>query len=366
MALQLQHTVHTLKFTFKAGTSRGIMTENPNYIIKLFEPGHPEIYGLGECGPLPGLSVDDQVAYDEELPKLAQVLKHTKLPEKEAEVYSWVQQYIDASMPALRFAMETAMIDLLHGGQFILFKNRLIASGDGIPINGLIWMGDSEWMLGQIEEKLAAGFTCLKMKIGAIDFEEECRILESIRKRFSSDQITLRVDANGAFPTNEALMKLKILSQFDLHSIEQPIMPRQPEAMHLLASKSKVPVALDEELIGVDDEADRLELLDFIKPAYLVLKPTLLGGIASTKRWIALAEARKINWWITSALESNIGLNAIAQLTAEYPVTLPQGLGTGQLYHNNISSPLEIKQGNLYFNPALPWDDALLQFKNSI
>ncbi len=362
MALVLRYKAHTLKFKFKAGTSRGVLTEKKTWLLNVHESHHPEVYGLGECGPLEGLSIDDHPEYEPFIERVAQGLRQEAMPGSEGEVYSLVKQVVPKELPALRFGLESALLDLLNEGQRMIFKNRLVASGDRLPINGLIWMGDIEWMRDQIAEKLEAGYSCIKLKIGALDFEKECELIEGIRKRYSADQITLRVDANGAFRTNEALAKLKRLGEYDLHSIEQPIMPHQPEAMQMVCKHSKVPVALDEELIGVHGEEEKRELLRFIQPQYLVLKPTLLGGMAYTKDWIGLAQEKGIGWWITSALESNIGLNAITQFTASFPVGMPQGLGTGQLYENNFDSPLRVSRGCISYDQDTPWRLDGLQF----
>lgn len=356
MALVLRHKQHVLRFKFKAGTSRGELTEKRTWILNVHESHHPEVFGLGECGPLAGLSIDDHEEYDHYIDRIAQDLKKQDMPTSEEEVYDLARRMVPKELPALRFGLETALLDLLNEGQRMIFKNGLVASGDRLPINGLIWMGEESWMKNQIDEKLAAGYSCIKLKIGAIDFEKECGLLEAIRKNYSADQVTLRVDANGAFQTNEALAKLKQLAQYDLHSIEQPIMPHQPEAMQMICKHSKVPIALDEELIGVHGLEEKRELLRFIKPQYIVLKPTLVGGLASTREWISLAEEQDIAWWITSALESNIGLNAITQFTASFSVGMPQGLGTGQLYENNFDSPLTVDKGFISYDQKAKWD----------
>ena len=253
MALVLRYAPHKLRFKFKAGTSRGVLTEKMTWLLNIHEAHHPEVFGLGECGPLVGLSIDDHQDYVPYLDRLAHDIKDEQLPTSESEVYELVHRVIPIELPALRFGLETGLLDLINDGQRVIFKNRLVASGDQLPVNGLIWMGDLVWMKEQINEKLEAGYSCIKLKIGALDFEDECKLIEGIRSEYGSDKITLRVDANGAFRTNEALAKLKRLGEYDLHSIEQPIMPSQPEAMQMVCKHSKVPVALDEELIGVHD-----------------------------------------------------------------------------------------------------------------
>jgi o-succinylbenzoate synthase len=273
----------------------------------------------------------------------------------EADISSLLNDVIGDAYPSIQFGFETALLDFRHGGQRMVFPGPFAEGNLRIPINGLIWMGEAAFMRWQIEEKLAQGYNCLKMKIGAINFEAECNLLASIRERFSPETITLRVDANGAFAPDEAAEKLAILGRFGLHSIEQPIRPGQPDEMTRLCRESPVPVALDEELIGVHGYGEKRKLLEGIRPPYIILKPTLLGGFGHCREWIDLADRLGIGWWITSALESNVGLNAISQFTASLHPTLPQGLGTGQLYHNNIPSPLEITNGFLWYRPGKKW-----------
>jgi o-succinylbenzoate synthase len=261
-----------------------------------------------------------------------------------------------AAQPALRFALETAVLDLAQGGRHQLYTNAFSQGQASIPINGLVWMGDAAFMREQIRQKLAAGYSCLKVKIGSLDFATELALLAEIRAEAGPEQLVLRVDANGAFSPAEALGKLEQLARFGVHSIEQPLAAGQWAALAEVCRHSPIPVALDEELIGLTDPAQQAALLAAVQPAYLVLKPTLLGGHAATRRWIGLAETHGLGWWITSALESNIGLNAVAQLTGEYDVAgFAQGLGTGQLYHNNVAAPLRIAQGALHYDPAGTW-----------
>ena len=254
------------------------------------------------------------------------------------------------------FGFETAFLDLENGGKRIIYKNDFSLNQKTIPINGLVWMGDKEFMNKQIKEKLKTGFSCIKMKIGAIDFNAEVELLKSIRNEFSSKEIELRVDANGAFNPKNALEKLKRLSALEIHSIEQPIKQGQIEEMADLCAKTPLPIALDEELIGVFTSEEKEKIITAINPQYIILKPSLIGGFAGSKEWIKLAEENKSGWWITSALESNIGLNAIAQFTYTLQNNLPQGLGTGGLFTNNFESPLEVKNGALQYNPILNWD----------
>ncbi len=348
MALQATYRKHTLQFKFEAGTSRGVLTEKDTWFVSISDPERPHVKGTGEAGPLKGLSVDDLPDFEDRLREICQTFSEQQLaliPDDPR----FLRQLIPERFPSILFAFETALADWRNGGNRIIFPGPFPQGKMDIPINGLIWMGKEDFMLRQTEEKLDQGYTCLKMKIGAIDFAHECRILASIRERFSPAQITLRVDANGAFPPGEALEKLTALSTFGLHSIEQPIRAGQPEEMARICRESPVPVALDEELTGITGKDHKEALLRQIQPPYIILKPTLLGGFGHCREWIALAEKLGIGWWITSALESNTGLNAISQFTATFQPVMPQGLGTGQLYHNNIPSPLTIRKGFLRY-----------------
>ncbi|GAB3659201.1 o-succinylbenzoate synthase [Echinicola sediminis] len=346
---------HRLDFKFDAGTSRGVLRSKDSFFVGLRIQGDESAEGLGEAGPLPKLSLDDIPDFESVLEDYLDRLRLEEIPWSEVDILNFCSTFVADSHPSVRFALETALLDLYYGGNRMILENDFYSSKEAIPINGLIWMGEADFMSRQIEEKLAAGFTCIKMKIGAIDFEQEIRLLEKIRERFTADEITLRVDANGAFSPEEALVKLKRLAELELHSIEQPIKAGQVEEMAKLCEESPLDIALDEELIGVGSLERRGQLLRTIAPAYIILKPTLVGGIRDTKEWISLAEELGIGWWMTSALESNIGLNAIAQLTSLYATKLPQGLGTGQLYHNNISSPLEINSGKITYDPQKAW-----------
>lgn len=354
MALQGEVIKYNLKFKFDAGTSRGVLRNKNSYFIKVYESSNPEVFGLGESGPLQGLSIDYVENLELRLLEIIHLLSSFPKPKDINQVYDFAKDIAGEAFPSIRFALETALIDLINGGKRIIFKNSFSEGESPISINGLVWMGNTGFMLDQVQEKINAGFKCLKLKIGALDFETECAILAHIRKKYTAEQIELRVDANGAFSYKDALQKLKKLSHFQIHSIEQPVAAGQIDLMAELCSKSEIPIALDEELIGVYGKNKRF-LLDEINPSYIILKPTLLGGFKETDHWISLAEEMGIKWWITSALESNIGLNAICQHTAEYDNPLPQGLGTGQLYHNNIISPLEIKGGQISYNINKNW-----------
>ena len=300
--------------------------------------------GIGEAGFIEGLSIDNLGNYEDLLRKLCAFIERKDNQE--------LPDLID--FPSISFAYECAVKDLQNGGEKMLFPSEFTTGKDCIPINGLVWMGNKEFMLDQISEKLQVGFSCIKIKVGAIDFAEEVELLKFIRLNYPADVVEIRLDANGAFAPDEVYRKLHILSQFNIHSIEQPIKAGQIKLMAEICSNSPIPVALDEELIGRIG-TDKSALLEAIKPAYIILKPSLLGGFKQCSAWIEAATKLGIAWWVTSALESNIGLNAIAQWTFTQKNPLVQGLGTGGLYINNISSPLSIKDGNLFFDPKVSW-----------
>ncbi|MBC5773195.1 o-succinylbenzoate synthase [Pontibacter sp. KCTC 32443] len=353
MALQCSFIPYTLHFKFDARTSRGAISQHQVYFIKLLNTAEQSIVGVGECAPLAGLSIDyrpDLVQKLEEVCQLINGLKTESITLTEVSEQPDLQEW-----PAVRFALETALLDLKNGGKRVLYNNMFSSGEAGIPINGLVWMGDKDFMQQQIAQKLAQGYTCLKLKIGGLDFTTELEILQHIREAAPENELTIRVDANGAFSPEDAFKKLDRLARYNVHSIEQPIKQGQWKAMAELCAYTPVPIALDEELIGVQTPDKQEELLDAIKPQYIILKPTLVGGLQASSDWIDLAEKRSIGWWMTSALESNIGLNAISQLTANYAITMPQGLGTGQLYHNNIASPLQIEQGELWYRQQQEW-----------
>lgn len=333
---------YILEFKRPSGTSRGVMTTKETWFIILEHNGKK---GIGECGILRGLSCDDRSDYEERLAWTC------------ANIHLGKDQLWEALLefPSIQFGVEMAFQSLESQHPFLLFPSAFTTGEKSIPINGLIWMGEKEFMKAQIEEKLAAGFRCVKLKIGAIDFEKELQLLEFIRSNFGPDQVEIRVDANGAFDENKALDKLYQLSGFELHSIEQPIPKNHTDRMSELCKSTPFPIALDEELIGVVSLADKDALLQKIRPQYIILKPSFIGGFRGTQEWISLANKYQIGWWITSALESNIGLNAIAQWTFLQGNTMPQGLGTGALYTNNFDCPLEVAQGQLWYNNTLDW-----------
>lgn len=351
--LTLSYQRRALRFNFPARTSRGALAEHVAYYLEVRNMRISSRVGWGEAAPLAGLSPDYGPDFEAQVQQLCQKVTQAR--------YAFLEdinpaELVPAALPALRFALETAVLDLANGGRHQLYPNSFSQGQASLPINGLVWMGDAPFMRAQIRQKLAAGYSCLKLKIGSLDFATELALLAEIRAEAGPAQLTLRVDANGAFSPAEALDKLAQLARFDLHSIEQPIAAGQWAALAEVCRHSPVPVALDEELIGLTDPARQLALLAAVRPAYLVLKPTLLGGHAATRHWIALTETHGLGWWITSALESNIGLNAVAQLTGEYDVAgFAQGLGTGQLYHNNVAAPLRIEAGQLHYDPAGRW-----------
>ncbi len=334
---------YILEFKQPSGTSRGILKTKETFFI-IIEDGNK--IGIGECGLFRGLSVDDVPDYEKKLQWACDYIESG-----EEKLYKELVEY-----PSIQIGVETAFKSIKSKNAFEIYPSEFSKGQENISINGLVWMGNEDFMKKQISNKLSQGFRCIKMKIGAIDFKTELNLLKSIRKEYSSSDIELRVDANGAFSPSEALEKLKWLSELELHSIEQPIKQGQWQEMARLCEDTPLPIALDEELIGVFSENKKQELLNTINPQYIILKPSLIGGFCGSDQWISLAENNMIGWWITSALESNIGLNAIAQYTFSKKSNLPQGLGTGSLFTNNILSPLEVCNGNLFYNTNLKWN----------
>jgi o-succinylbenzoate synthase len=354
--LKAEYKKYTLKLKFDVGTSRGVLKERDVWYIKIYEPENPTIFGIGECAPLKGLSHDDIPEFETVLSEILETTGSLSSIGDPQEILKTVEELVPVEFPSIRFGLETALLDLNNGGRRMIFDNDFFRGNKAIPINGLIWMGDKISMVKQVREKIRAGFNCIKRKIGALDFREECEILDYIRVQYSGKKPELRVDANGAFSLDTAMEKLRVLKDFDIHSIEQPIEAGEPDRMASLCAMSPVPIALDEELIGHYTHEERASLLNKIKPSYVVLKPTLLGGFSQTAEWIRIAEETGIGWWVTSALESNIGLNAIAQFTANYKISMRQGLGTGMLYHNNIKSPLAVQKGMLSYDIDESWE----------
>lgn len=334
---------YILDFKRPSGTSRGVLTQKETWFIILEKD---DKQGIGECGILRSLSIDDRPDYEQ---KLKWVCNNIHLGEQ----ILW-DSLIE--FPSIQFGIEMAFQSLKSEDPYVLFPSDFTKGKENIAINGLVWMGEEQYMKEQIEEKLQQGFSCIKLKIGAIDFQKELDLLGFIRSNFSADEIEIRVDANGAFKESDALDKLIQLNKYQIHSIEQPIKQGKTDSLAQLCKNTPLPIALDEELIGVFGVEKKEKLLKKIKPQYIILKPSLVGGFRGTKEWIDLAEKHDIGWWITSALESNIGLSAIAQWTFLQNNPMPQGLGTGALYTNNFDSPLEVKNGQLTYNPNLGWE----------
>ena len=325
-----------LHFKQPAGTSRGVYTERRIWLVTVTDG---EYSGVGECAPLPDLSCDARTDYGEVLRGFCDQLEQTGEIDYEA-----MRDY-----PSMLFGLETALLSMKPS--HLLFDTAFSRGEVGIPINGLVWMGSYDEMLRRMEEKLEQGFRCVKLKIGAIDFEQELDLIKRIRSRFSFHEVELRLDANGAFKFEDALYKLELLSQYNIHSIEQPIRQGQWAYMAELCRESPLPIALDEELIGVSDAEMKHHMLNTIKPRYIILKPSLHGGMAGCREWIEAAKNLGIGSWITSALESNVGLNAIAQFCSSVygdNITMPQGLGTGLLFTDNIPMPMEIRGDRLW------------------
>ncbi len=336
--LRAEWIPYRLRFTFTAVTSRETMQAKDTYIIKVWDVENPECVGIGECNLFRGLSADDTPVYESQIDQMCR---------------SGLEEIPQCS--SLLFGAETALADLRGGGQRLLWPSAWTRGEEGIRINGLVWMGSKQLMLSRIKEKVAAGFRCIKLKIGGINIEEEIELVEALRSHFPVSELEIRLDANGSLSPENALRILELLSQYGIHSIEQPIHAGQWREMEKLCSETPIPIALDEELIGMRSDAEKQEMLDAIKPQYIILKPALCGGFGHADAWIAEAEKRGIGWWATSALESDIGLNAIAQWVALKNPEMPQGLGTGQLYSNNFPSPLNLRGERLWHDPSSIW-----------
>ncbi len=351
--LQARYAPYRLVFKEPSGTSRGVLTYKDCYFVQLYDDTHPERVGWGECALFRGLGSDDCPEYEQVLTRACRNVG--KMP---------FEQFLEtlSDWTSIRFGFECAWQEL---NDWYDYPSDFTGGRYPITINGLVWMGDKGTMLRRIEEKLQAGFRCVKLKIGAIDFEAELDLLRTIRNRFSRNEIELRVDANGAFTPDEAMQKLEALSRYDLHSIEQPIKAGCPEVMARLCAHTPIPIALDEELVACRTVTPQIvaSLLDTISPQYIVLKPSLTGGLSGCDVWRMEAGKRGIGWWITSALESNIGLSAIARYTASLHTTMPQGLGTGALYVNNIPSPLVQEGETLSYQPDTNWQYPQLVWK---
>lgn len=345
---------YTLNFKQPAGTSRGIYTVRKVWYIEVRDG--ERMLGVGECAPLPKLSCDDIADYEDVLRAFAQKFETEINAQNTNFSLSNDLKEVMRQYPSMLFGFESAVMQMNAGGSTALSSTAFARGERGITINGLIWMGTFDEMRHRIEEKMRLGFHCIKLKIGAIDFDNELSLIRMIRENFSPKQIEIRVDANGAF-SDDAMQKLRLLAENHLHSIEQPIRAGQWQKMAELCAATPLPIALDEELIGINTQSEKIELLDTIRPQYIILKPSLHGGFCGAEEWIRLAEERGIGWWATSALESNVGLNAIAHWCAGLQearsdkTPMPQGLGTGMLFTNNIDYPLHIEGERLYYKP---------------
>ena len=339
MQLRIDIKHRLAHFKQPAGTSRGVYLTRDTWILTVKDTETGRI-GVGECAPLPDLSCDAMPDYEQRLRDICRFV----------EMNNGIDIQLFRPYPSMLFGLETALLNLNNGGN-VIFDTPFTRGEVGIPINGLVWMGTAEEMTHRVEEKLKAGFRCVKLKIGAIDFEEEVNIIKGIREKYPADVVQLRLDANGGFSTDDAMKKLELLAKYDIHSIEQPIRQKQWRRMADICCNSPIPIALDEELIGVNIPEMKRLLLDEIHPAYIILKPSLHGGMCGCEEWVAMAQERGIESWMTSALELNVGLNAIAQFAAHIygsPIIMAQGLGTGQLFIDNISMPLAIRGDKLY------------------
>ncbi|MGN0214768.1 MAG: o-succinylbenzoate synthase [Muribaculaceae bacterium] len=340
--MKAAYAPYSLHFIEPGGTSRGVLYNKDTFFLKIWDESAPEIYGLGECALFKGLSAEDNNHYEDKLRELCRNIEagnQTDLSEHSS----------------ILFGFETALRDLASGGKRNIFDSAFNEGKQNIPINGLVWMGTKDEMLGRIEQKINAGFRTIKLKIGAIDFDCELDMVKYIRSRFSHNELTIRVDANGGFSPDVALQRLEQLAKYQIHSCEQPIKQGQWAEMADICSKSPIHIALDEELIGINNPLTMMSLLQTIRPQYLILKPSLTGGFSGSVEWLKMASLMNIGAWITSALESNIGLNALAQWVATLQPRIPQGLGTGALFSNNITSPLEQHADYLCYNPNIKW-----------
>lgn len=347
--MRLAYAPYNLKFKAPAGTSRGILNEKQTYLIKIWDESDPSRYGIGEASLFRGLSAEDNDRYE------------FKLVETLANVALGIPTDLSRHS-SIQFGLEQAIFDFSNGCKGIYFPSDFTAARQSITINGLVWMGSFDEMIERIEQKISQGFKCVKLKIGAIDFIKELEMVKHIRRHFDADTLEIRVDANGGFSMDNAIARLARLAELDVHSIEQPIRQGHWDLMAFLCQVSPLDIALDEELIGVADLKSKIEMLDIIRPKYIILKPSLCGGFSGAMEWIKLADERNIGWWVTSSLESNIGLNALSQWVATLNTSMPQGLGTGGLFTNNFESPIYLDGEQLKFNAEQPFDYS--QFDN--
>jgi o-succinylbenzoate synthase len=348
MKLKASYKKNVFQFLNPAGTSRGVYITKDSWFIFLSDDVNT---GIGECSLLKGLSIDDRQDFEQKLTDSCDQINQG--------TFEFEQPLFD--FPSIQFGLETALLDLKNGGRYIIFPSEFTQGTKGIVTNGLIWMGDKTSMRQQIAEKLKKGFSCIKLKIGAIDWKSEREVIAEMRRQFSAEELTIRVDANGAFNFQQAKTVLSELAEMLVHSIEQPIKAGNREEMAKLCLSTPTPIALDEELIGIFPKENKKELLQTIKPQYLIIKPSLLGGFKASEEWISLAGEMNIGWWATSALESNIGLNAISQWVYMKNISLPQGLGTGMLYSNNVDSPLKLVGEKLFYDVKKKWDPRLIE-----
>jgi len=352
-------TKKVFRFSFDARTSRGLMRDRTSWFIKILDEADPSTFGIGECAPLAGLSPELNEDFEGQVHVFVDSFNNAQIQKPPAtlvDIHSLIQSKFSSieKISSIVFALETALLDLYHGGVRTIFKSSFV-DGKSIPINGLIWMGGMDFMLQQIEIKIRDGFRCIKLKVGGLDFEKECDILQYVRRKYFRDDITIRLDANGAFKGEDVFYKLNELAKFNVHSIEQPV-KKGSELLPEVCAKSPIPVALDEELLGIYNQAERGALLDRVKPQFIILKPGLHGGLYGSSEWISQANMKGIRWWVTSALESNIGLSALAQFVSQYSIEIPQGLGTGAIYDDNFESPLEVlRNGHLAWNSKNSW-----------
>ncbi len=349
-ALSIESKTYHLNFIKPGGTSRGVLHQKESVFLKVTDESTGK-FAWGECGILRKLSIDDRPGFEETIKELC------------ASPQSFIHNIHEAFLewPSIRFGLEMALLELENDQQAMYYPSPFTRGETGIKINGLIWMSSLDVMIEQLKQKIDTGYSCIKIKIGAINWEEELSLLRSIRQEFSPDEIEIRVDANGAFKAGDQVKsRLDELGKLSIHSIEQPIAAKQWKEMHDLCRNTPVPIALDEELIGVLAESEQKAMLDEIQPQYIILKPSLLGGFQASSQWIDLAKERNIGYWITSCLESNIGLNAITQYTYGQDINMPQGLGTGTLYDNNIPSPLYLEGEYIRYDENAKWDYSLL------
>jgi o-succinylbenzoate synthase len=351
MPLQASFSKRVFQFNFKARTSRGLMKDKTSWFIKIWDAADSNVFGIGEAGPLPGLSADHSPDFEEKLVDVIAKFNELSIRSPSLDIVATI---VPSDLSSIRFAFETAILDLQNEGKRVIYMNNFL-EGREIPINGLVWMGEMDFIMTQINQKIDEGFSCIKLKVGGLDFDRECDTLHYLRKRYFRDNVTIRLDANGGFRIDTVLYKLEELAKFSVHSLEQPLKPGMDET-EALCRKSPIPIALDEELIGKNSRDEKEKLLEKIKPQFIVLKPTLHGGLQGCAEWITIAQSFGVGYWITSALESSIGLNAICQFTANYETPIPQGLGTGSIYQNNFASPLTVKNGFISYDRDLEWD----------